>query len=75
MSTVILSLSLVRMTVSWSTYHCFCRLCKIEERIAELQNLTQNHAEDGSRNSHDVERDSTLASIIAMPLVQAFSSG
>ena len=31
-----------------------------------LQNLAQNHAEDGSRSIHDVERDSTLASTVAM---------
>ena len=43
-----------------------CRLCEIEERLAALQNLSQNHAEDESRSSHDVERDSTLASTVAM---------
>ena len=43
-----------------------CRLCEIEERLAAFQNLAQNHAEDGSRSSHDVERDSTLASTVAM---------
>ena len=43
-----------------------CRLCEIEERLAVLQNLAQNHAEDGSRSSHDVERDLTLASTVAM---------
>ena len=52
-----------------------CRLCEIEERLAALQNLAQNHAEDGSRSCHDVERDSTLASTVALPGVQAFSSG
>ena len=31
-----------------------------------FQNLAQNHAEDGSRSSHDVERNSTLASTVAM---------
>ena len=31
-----------------------------------LRNLAQNHEEDGSRSSHDVERDSTLASTVAM---------
>ena len=59
MSILILSLSSGRMTVSWS-------LCEIEERLAELQNLAQNHVEDGSRSSDDVERGSTLASTVAM---------
>ena len=43
-----------------------CRLCEIKERLAELQNLAQHHAEDGIRSSHDVERDSTLASTVGM---------
>ena len=43
-----------------------CRLCEIEERLVELQNLAQNHAEDGSRSSPDVGRDSTLASSVAI---------
>ena len=43
-----------------------CRLCEIEERLAALQNLAENHAEDGSRSSRDVEIDSTLASTVAM---------
>ena len=43
-----------------------CRLCEIEEKLAELQNLAQKHVEDGSRSSHDVGRDSTLASTVAM---------
>ena len=43
-----------------------CRLCEIEKRLAELQNLAKNHAENGSRSSPDVERDSTLASTTAM---------
>ena len=50
-------------------YHGPCRLCEIEERLAELQNLAQKHVEDGSQSSHDVGRDSTLASTIAMLLV------
>ena len=32
----------------------------------ELQNLAQKHVEDGSRSSHNVERESTLASTVAM---------
>ena len=43
-----------------------CRLCDIEERLAENQNLAQKHVEDKSRSTHDVERDSTLASTVAM---------
>ena len=47
-------------------YRGLCRLCEIEERLAALQNLAQNHAEEGSRSSHDVERDSTLLLPVAM---------
>ena len=43
-----------------------CRLCEIEERLAELQNLAQKHVENGSWSSYDVKRDSTLASTVAM---------
>ena len=34
--------------------------------VAELLNLAEKHVEDGSRIIHDVERDSTLTSTVAM---------
>ena len=42
-----------------------CKLCEIEERLAELQDLKQKHAESGSRRIQDVDRDTTLASTVA----------